>query len=259
MLSYYLAQTARLLQNPGASTPLYSTADLTSYINVARGQVAGEGECVRRIATITTTVGLAGPYNFSSLALGTPSVTGVQGAIHVRSIFYNVGSGQKRLFVRAWEWMELYGLNNPVPAFGAPVRWAQYGSGAAPGASGGDQATAAGGSIYLDPPPDFAYVLNCDTVCYPIPLAADADPEALPFPFTDCVSFFAAYYALLSSQTSARRGEAEAQFGFYQTFLERARKFSNSSVNRFAFAQAQDPAQAAKIGVKLSAGGNGAT
>ena len=256
MLNNYLAQTQQLLQNPAAPTALYSTALLTGYINVARGQVAAEGECIRRYGTISLTPGLAGPYNFSSLALGVPATTGVQGAIHIRSIFYNVGSGQKRLSVRAWEWFEIYSLSNPVPPFGAPVRWSQYGQGSAPGVAT-DQATAAGGSFYVDPVPDVAYTLNCDCVCFPLQLAADGDPEALPYLWGDCVPFFAAYFALLSSQTSARRGEAEAQFGFYQTFLERARRFSNPNVNRFAYAQTQDPVQAAKIGLQLSAGGNG--
>jgi hypothetical protein len=256
VLNNYLAQTQQLLQNPAAPTALYSTALLTGYINVARGQIAAESESIRRQATISLTPGSAGPYNFSSLALGTPSVTGVQGAIHIRSIFYAVGSGQKRLNVRAWEWFEEYSLNTPVPQQGAPVRWSQYQQGGAPGAAT-DQATAAGGSFYVDPVPDIAYTLSCDCVCFPLQLAADGDPEALPYLWTDCVPFFASYFALLSSQTSARRGEAEAQFGFYQTFLERARRFSNPNVNRFAYAQTQDPAQAAKIGLKLG-GGNGA-
>jgi len=41
VLASYITQTQRLLQNPGAPISLYSTADITSYVNIARGQLAG--------------------------------------------------------------------------------------------------------------------------------------------------------------------------------------------------------------------------
>ena len=44
MLTAYLNATAILLQNPVAPTSLYSTANLTTFINTARGQLAGESE-----------------------------------------------------------------------------------------------------------------------------------------------------------------------------------------------------------------------
>ena len=46
-LSAYLAATNQLLQNPVPSTPLYTTADLTNWINEGRQQLAGETECIR--------------------------------------------------------------------------------------------------------------------------------------------------------------------------------------------------------------------
>ncbi len=106
------------------------------------------------------------------------------------------------------------------------------------------------GSFYLDPPPDLVYTLNCDCVCYPIALAADIDVEAIPYLFTDAVPYFAAYLALLSSQTSARQADAERLFGYYQTFVKRARQASNPSVNRTSYEQSQDPTMMSKLGMK---------
>src|SRR5262249_10112671 len=157
------------------------TANLNIWINIARGQIAGEGECVRRIGTIATVIGQRA-YNFSDIALGTSSVTGVQGAINVRRIAYDVGqntqglSGQQWMTPRPWEWFDLYCMNNPVPTPGPPETWSQYGQGSA-GTGTGSSAT---GSFYIDPPPDAVYSLNLDCTCYPIALVDDTTVESIP-------------------------------------------------------------------------------
>jgi hypothetical protein len=250
VLNAYLANLANLLQSPGAPVSLYSTANLTLWVNIARGQVAGESEAIRVIGTVPTIIGQRN-YNFSSINIGTPSVTGAQGAIHVRRLSYGVASGQKWVAPRPWEWFDLYHLNNPVPVNGPPKIWSQYGAGSAGlGAITGIGAgSMSSGSFYIDPPPDAIYTIYCDCVCYPIALAADTDVEALPFLWTDAVSFFGAYYAYLSSQTGARQADAERMFGYYQTFVQRARQFANPSVNRYMYQQAQDPVMPAKLGL----------
>jgi hypothetical protein len=249
LLTAYITQTQRLLQNPGAPTSLYSTTDITDYINYARGQLAGEAECVRTIGTISTVIGQTS-YSFSSVNIGTPSVTGIDGILNIPTIQYAVASGQKWINPRPWPWFQLYVLNNPVPQNGSPVVWSRFGQGASPG----DTGPAQGGTFYINPP-DSVYTLNCDCICYPILLADDTTPEAIPYPWTDCVPFFAAYWAYLSSQTGARQADAERMYNHYETFLERARKQTNPSVQRWQASQAQDPAQASKFGIK--AGGAG--
>lgn len=245
MLTAYLNQTRRLLQNPPAPVSLYSDADLTDYINIARGQLAGDGECIRVRATIPTVVGQR-PYNFSSLNTGVAATNGVRGAMYVRSMFYGVGDGQKWMTPRPWEWFELYALNNAIPANAVPTTWSQYGQGSA-GTSTGSAAT---GSFYLDPAPDAIYTLYCDSVCYPIALVDNTTVEAIPYLWTDAVPFFAAYFALLSAQTSARQADAERLYGHYETFVQRARKSANPSVLRWQYQQATDPAQMAKLGLQ---------
>lgn len=250
MLTAYQAQTTSLLQNPGAPSSLYATSDITRWINIARGQLAGEAECIRVLGTLSTVAGQRN-YNFSSLDTGVAATTGVRGAIHVRSVQYGVGQGQQWVAPRNWEWFQLYGLNNPVPVNGPPTMWSQFGQGSA-GTSTGSTAS---GSFYLDPPPDIAYMLYCDCVCYPIALVDDTTIEAIPYLWTDAVSFFAAYYALLSAQTGARQADAARMFEAYSTFVERARKASNPSVNRWLYSQSPDPTLISKLGLQQKQAG----
>lgn len=252
MLNAYLLQTRSLLQLPGTdSTSLYTDADLTRWINTARGQLAGEAECIRVMGTVPTVVGQR-PYSFSAINVGVPATTGVQAVMNVRSIRYSVPGADGSLWVpgRPWEWFNLYELNNATPPSGPPETWSQFGQGAAPGIGTGSGAT---GSFYVSPLPDIAYTLNCDCVCYPIPLTVDGTVEAIPYLFTDCVPFFAAYYALLSPQMGARYNDAIQMYKMYAEFMSRARKAVNATPNRWQFEQAADPAQAAKMGVKPGA------
>lgn len=241
MLDAYLNQTRRLLQNPSAPLSLYADADLTAWINIARGQLAGEAECIRRIGTISTVVDQQ-PYDFSDITIANAATDGIDGVIKIRRISYNIATGQRWMTPRSWEWFELYVLNNPVPQGGVPTSWSQYAQGAAPGNSG----SGSGGSFYINLPDD-AYVLNCDCVCYPAALEDDNDPEPIPYMWTDAVPFFAAYYALLSAQTNDRMADAERYFNYYTSFVERARIQSNPSVNRWMYQQAGDPVQSGKV------------
>jgi hypothetical protein len=257
MLAAYLTQTQALLQLPGAPASLYSTTDLTRYINIARGQVAGEGACIRSLGTVPTVIGQR-PYNFNTIDFGTPSVYGIEGAIRVENLLYSSGSGQLWVNPRPWQWFAYYKLNVVAPASGPPTTWAQYGQGAAAGgALGQGESTIGGGTLFLDPLPDQVYTLNCDCVCYPIVLVLDSDPEAIPYLWTDCVPFFAAYFALLSAQNNARMADAQRYYGMYQTFLTRARQAANPDVNRWQSMQSTDPVQAAKLGIKQPAAGGG--
>lgn len=250
MLTNYQAITSQLLQNPAAPAALYATANLTTYINIARGQVAGEGKCVRSIGTLTAIAGQRN-YNFSSISFGTVATTGIAGAINVRRITYNVGQGQKWINSKAWEWFDYYRLSNPVPVNGPPTEWAQFGQGSAGQGSitGIGAGTLQSGSFYLDPPPDLGYGLNLDCECYPQALAADTDVEAIPYLWTDAVPYFAAYLALMSSQTSQRIEQAQKLLQLYQVFVQRARNAANPDVQEGAYEQARDMVQANRLGM----------
>lgn len=234
MLDAYLTQTRQLLQNPAAPNPLYSAADLTSYINRARGQLAGESESIRAIGTLALVAGQR-VYDFSSITVPNAATRGIAGVFKVRMSSYALGSGQRLMTVRGWEWFNTYKMNTPVPQEGQPEEWAQYGQGTT-------------GSIYVDPLPDQAYTLSLDCVCTPEDLADDNDPEAIPFPWTDAVCFFAAYYALLSSQNAARQNDADRMMSRYSEFTNRARRYSNPDLQRYVWSQSGDPTTPAKLG-----------
>lgn len=250
MLTAYLTQTRGLLQNPGAPTALYSDADLTRWVNIARGQLAGEAECIRVQGTIAT-VAAQRSYAFSAINVGVPATTGVQGVMHVSSLNITIGNGQKWMTPRSWPWFSLYNNNNVVPQPGVPTEWAQYGQGSA-GTGTGSGAT---GTFFIDPTPDDVYALIPNCVCYPIALVDNTTVEAIPYLWTDAVPFFAACYALWSAQNNARMADAERYFNTYTMFVERARKFSNPSVNRWLYSQAGDPAQATKMQIGGGAAG----
>ena len=52
----------------------------------------------------------------------------------------------------------------------------------------------------------------------------------------------------------ARRADAEAMFGYYQTFMQRARQFSNPSLLRGNYEQSVDPTMQAKLGMQKAGG-----
>lgn len=238
MLTSYQTQTRRLLQNPSAPTQLYSDADITSWINTARGQLAGESESIRVLGSLTVVANTAA-YNFSSITL---SGTGIQNVANVRMATINVTGGKNNLYARTWEYFNFF-YNAQVSISNAlPLDWAQYGQGV-------------NGTLLFYPTPDQTYTVTADTVCYPIPLVDDTTVEAIPYPWTDAVPYFAAYLALLSAQSASRQADANRMFERYEEFANRARRLSNPSVLTYQYAQSGDivpPASATKPSPKAA-------
>lgn len=241
MLATYLLQTQQLLQNPAAQTPLYATSDLIGYINRARLILAGDAECVRVMASVQMVVDQR-EYAFASFNVAAVNPA-VQAPFNARFVWYEVGDGQIALRPRGWPWFAQYKLNSAVPSSGAPEVWSQY--------SQGDT-----GSILFDPLPDSTYTLKIDTVCVPIALVDDTTVEAIPYPWTDAVPFFAAYYAYLSSQAPTRGNDAERMMKLYEDFKNRARRMSNPSIMPGLYEQsAPTIATSNQLGVQGGGGG----
>ena len=234
MLAGYLALTQQLLQNPAAPADLYDPAVLTVYLNQARGQLAGDGQCIKRLGSYPLVVGSQGPYPFTGITLA-PSA-GVQGVLNVRQQWYAIGTGQIWFPGRPWPWFSLYNLNSAAPSTGAPEVWAQYAEGEA-------------GTLYVGPVPDFGYTANADCVCFPVDLVDDTTPEAIPAPWTIAVPYYAAYLALLSAQTGARVQDAERMFKLYQTFVGRARQFSTPEILPGHFPQQPNVTRDNQLGI----------
>lgn len=239
MLASYLTRTRQLLQNPGAPNSLYSSSDLTEYVNLARGQLAGDGECIRIYTTLPVD---AGTQTYPYTAIDLSSAVGVRGILNVRAAWLQIASGQAWMRPRPFEWFSLYELNNPVPQQGQPKVWTQYAQGST-------------GSLFVSPVPDGVYVLQLDTLCYPIDLLDDTTVEAIPFPWTDAIPFLAAYYALLAAQSVARQADADRMFSRYEEYRNRARRFANPVVSPYIYQQAPDPTRANKLGQQPQGGG----
>lgn len=253
MLTTYITDTQRLLQNPAPSASgLYSDAQITAAINKARRHLAIKGETIRRIGTIST-IDATRTYSFATINIGVAATTGIGGILNVRRINYAVGDGEQRLDAVSWEWFDLYYLNNPVPLGDAnnpgsrtPQQWAQY----AQGGSASTDLSDVSGTVYINPLPDGVYDLRCDCQCYPIPLTDNTTVEATPAMFTDAVPFIAAWYVLLGAQNQARRADAEAYYKYGMDYIGVGRDGANPVVNRPIFEQGEDPAQRGKAGAR---------
>lgn len=240
MLNQYMQRTQQLISDTKSEvlTPNF----LASFINTARGQLAGESECIRNIGILPTVVGQQG-YQFSATNIASGGVAGVDGVIHIRSIRYSVvGGATGTLWIppRPWQWFELYEFNNAVLPTGAPATWSQYSQGASPGATG----SAAGGAFFISPIPDAVYTLICDCVCYPKSLADDSDVEAIPYLWTDAVPYYAAYLTYLYTQNA---NAAKNMLEMYGMFVKRARGAATPSTGGWQYEQSDDPAQLSKF------------
>lgn len=235
-LSDYVTATQNLLQNPAASTSLYSQTNLITYINTARNQLAGETECVRAYGALQLAYGTA-PYAFSAIV---PGISGTSGVYNVRGMTIQIASGSSWMNPRPFPYFQFYFLNNPVPSLGVPTTYSQFGQGE-------------NGTLYVNPVPDYNYIANVDVVCVPSALVNTTDVDAvIPYPYSDAVPYYAAYLAYMSAQ---RAGDAERMWAEYQKFAARGRQMSNGEVNPAQYPQNPNPTRAGQLGMS---GGGGA-
>jgi hypothetical protein len=222
----YLQRIQLLLNDVTAA--VYNDADLITYTNLARQQVAGAAGCVRNYGSLSVVSGTQ-VYAFTSIS---GLATGVSGVLRVRQINYTIASGAARVTNRPFEWFNswVYAQATPVPA--APSVWAQFGQGAA-------------GSIYINVP-DASYTLNLDCVCLPNDLAQDQDTDVIPYPWTEAVPFYACHYALLSER---KVDEAKMMLDTFDQYMARGRMNANPSVLAHNFEQHKDPMEATRLGL----------
>lgn|SRR5487761_1248060 len=229
MLSTYLSRTEQLLQNPVPAAPIVTPAILTDYINQARLQIAGEAEAIRVYGSLAVT-NATQQYAFSAISLA--GTSGVSGVFNVKQVSVRLGTGAQYVRARPFAWFNQYHLMDPVPAASLPKVYAQYGQGET-------------GSLFINLL-DGPYTLNLDCVCVPATLATDSDPEALPYPWTDCVPLFAAFWAFLTAQRTA---DADQMYKRYEQFAQRARAMSTPTVLAGIYPQVPDPRQGNQLGL----------
>lgn len=228
-LSAYLQTTMLLLNDAGIAT--FNPGDLTTYVNLARAQIAGQAECVRNYSSLSVVSGVQ-QYAFTAIS-GFP--TSISSVLNVRQASYAVAQGQGRMHSRAFPDFNYYYLMKSLPVAGAPFVWSQYGQGV-------------GGSIFINLP-DQSYTLSLDCVCLPTDLSFNFTTDALPFPWTDSVPFYACWYALMSV---GLKDEADKKYEQYELMMARARGMSNPDVLPSSFLQAQDPFRMNRLGLAAS-------
>lgn len=302
VLSSYVQQTQFLLHDPNAQA--YALSAVQTAVNLARRQVAGEGQCCRVLlsggvitgltlnsggaaytngvgtvtftgsgnqafatatiagnvvtsvtlqaggwgwltaptVTVTDSTGFNGGavvtatvdnsastvaqqeiIQFSTLNTLAALTSGLQQVIGVNSVACQWGTGsvyKPPLRWRSFPWFQANCRVYSVSAMNFPAYWSDYGQGV-------------NGSFYLFPIPNSVLSMDIDAICLPENLADDTTPDAIPYPWSDAVPFFAAYQCYMNSSRAqdAQRmfNEDPRNLGQYQLFMRRARKFSDGS------------------------------
>jgi hypothetical protein len=211
-MATYLAQTNALLQNPLPSTPLYAQSDLVNYINLGRQQLALDTECIRYSA-FTNIISGTQTYAFTSI---TSVPTGIGSLISILNVAPQASSTYQFAAPRPWPWFfRFYVQNASSFSTGTPTVWSVQGEGA-------------GGVLYLYPIPNVSVLYIIDGIYTPTNLlTSGGPPEVIPYPFTDAVPYYAAYYAYMSTQ---RQDDADRMKMRYKEFAQRGRQLSTPTV-----------------------------
>src|SRR5262249_32197254 len=81
----------------------------------------------------------------------------------------------------------------------------------------------ANGSFYLFPIPSQQLSTDMDAYCSVIPLVDDNTVDAIPYPWTDAVPYYAAYLAYDNAQ---RKDDSARMLTDYENMMGRCRKFA---------------------------------
>jgi hypothetical protein len=192
VLTDYQAQTQNLLNDAGSQ--VFRIETLTNYINRARRRIAAGSGCVRIIPEGVKTQAGQERYDFKDWTANVQVYPGVREILAVRTLAIAIGPGSgawKPVWNRVpfSDFQARFRIWNGawVGTISYPGFYAQYGFGI-------------GGSLYLAPIPSQVQPMELDCTCMPFPLMTDNDPEALVYPWTDAVPYFAAYLAMLQQQ-----------------------------------------------------------
>ena len=190
--------------------------DLRDFINVGRGQIAVQGDCVPGYGRLRIHPG-EDQYAFSDIEFRPGS--GIKGTLAIETISVDVGTGQRPLVPRQWAWFDRYALGEPFQRFGEPHIWSQFGQGS-------------NGTLFISHRPDRDYTLVVKVRGYPIDLIDDTTPEALPYAWTDAVPFYASFYYLAGVDPQA----AGLMLQGFQIMMATARGAATPATQPDAFA-----------------------
>lgn len=173
-LANYITYTRRLLHD---ATALYWTdAELTDYINDARNRVVGDTGCNRVLQTYSL-IAAQESYSFSVL----PQANSTIDVINLTLLW-----GNMRVPMNYMPFTEFNARMRVWQSYqGRPVVFSVYGQ----------------NTVYVGPIPDQIYVTEWDTVVTPAALVNTTDVETILFPYTEPVTYYAAYKAKYKEQS----------------------------------------------------------
>lgn len=150
-------------------------------------------------------------YDFATInAIIQANFPGVEEIIAIQSIAVSWGSWKPVMrFMGAFTQFQGYCRAWNIGQTNWPTVWCQYGQGSQ-------------GSVYLFPIPSEICQMDWDCYCFPIDLQTDADPEAVPHPFTEAIPFYAAYWAYMSIKDF---DSASLMLNAYNNQMREARMF----------------------------------
>lgn len=214
----FVQATATATVVAGEVTAINVTNPGTGYVNIPIITITGDGAGAiatgNLSAAVKTAVGQE-VYNFSTWnSIIQANNPGVQSIIGVQTISVSWGSQKPTLDHVSWSDIQAYLRAYNIGYLNYPTVWAQYGQGVS-------------GSAYLWPIPAVITQLDVDCYCLPITLASDSDIEAIPYPWTDAVPYYAAYLAFLNAQ---RKDDARYYLGEYKRIMTEGRWYVSPAV-----------------------------
>jgi len=207
MLSHYITEVQDLLND--SQGQMITLPAMTRYINRSRRRIAFASGCLRVLPPGTQTGTNQEVYPFSAwTALVQEAMRGVQSILACRSLAVAIGAGGWKPVWRRIPWTDFqarFRIYNKTfyGVISEPGWWSQYGMG--PNAQ-----------LYLAPIPSQPMPMEVDLSCIPTPLLTDDDPEPIPYPWVDAVSYWAAVTALLGLQ---RKEDAQVMANLFNTDL----------------------------------------
>lgn len=197
-------------------TAITVTAAGSKYDNTTIITFTGGGQTVAATATpvinCLNTVSSQEVYTFAAANVYARLTAGVDAILFVQTVA--VSWGALKPVLDRWDWNDLQAYIRSYPILsGQPAMFAQFGQGES-------------GSIYVQPVPTQALPMDWDCICTPIDLVDDTTVEAIPYPWTDAVPYFAAYLAFMNAR---RPEEARNMYEIFKERMLRARSFSEPS------------------------------
>ena len=173
-LSNYITSTRRLLHDSNSN--FWTDAELTDYINSGRSRVAADTGCTRALQQYSLVTSQES-YLFSALP---------QGASTLDVLNLTVLWGNMRIPLNYMPFTEFNAKMRVWQSFTSrPVVFSIYG----------------GNTVFVGPIPDQTYVSEWDTVVSPPALVNPADIDTIQFPYSEPITYYAAYMAKYKEQS----------------------------------------------------------